>query len=211
MGNATNRTDLKFSAVKAAVVLCALALLAAPAGAAEPRWPSGTYKYITVDQTVSDALMEFGRNTGIPVRVSGMVKGRLAAELPVGTAREFLQNVCNRYGLVWYYDGGALDIAAESEVRTEMIRLDANTASTAMARLDELGITDARYPVKVSEKDDLVSVSGPPVYLDLVRKALGAAAAPSVQQAADGSNTASVRVFRGRTADTETVPDGKKQ
>ena len=211
MGNATNRTGQRSSTVKAAVAFCALAMLAAPAGAAEPRWPNGTYKYITVDQTVSDALMEFGRNTGIPVRLSNMVKGRLTAELPVGTAREFLQNVCNRYGLVWYYDGAVLDIAAESEVRTEMIQLDANTASTAMARLDELGITDARYPIKVSEKNDLVSVSGPPVYLALVRKALGAPAAPPVQQAADGPNTASVRVFRGRTADTETVPPGKKQ
>lgn len=29
--------------------------------AAEPRWPDGPYKYITVDQSVRDALIELGR------------------------------------------------------------------------------------------------------------------------------------------------------
>ncbi|MCO0638306.1 hypothetical protein M8745_20435, partial [Lutimaribacter sp. EGI FJ00014] len=73
--------------------------------AAEPEWPAGIYTYIPIDQRVSEALQEFGRNVGLPVRVSDRVEGRLSHGMPIGTAREFLTWICDRYGLVWYYDG----------------------------------------------------------------------------------------------------------
>lgn len=51
--------------------------------AAEPPLAAGSYKYITVDQSVNDALTEFGRNIGVPVQVSKLVKGRLSAGMPI--------------------------------------------------------------------------------------------------------------------------------
>ena len=207
-GQAGRRT----SAVKAAVVLAAVLVAgialgpaASPAAAAEPHWPSGTYKYIAVDQPVADALTEFGRNIGIPVRVSKAVKGRLSAGMPVGSAEQFLEWVCNRYGLVWHFDGVAINVATEAEVQTEVLKLDANTASTAMERLETLGVADLRFPVKVSDKDDLVSVSGPPSYIALVKRTLGVPA-----RAADtGDKVVPVRVFRGKQAEAQEVPAGK--
>lgn len=178
------------------------------ATAAEPAWPSGTYKYITVNQSVGEALVEFGKNIGVPVRVSGDVKGRLGAGMPVGTAREFLEWVCNRYGLVWHFDGSSLNVATEAEVQTEMIKVDANTASGVTERLAALGVSDPRFPVKVSEKDDLVSVSGPPSYLALVKKTLGV---PSNAMRLTEDNRVPVRVFRGRSAEARNVPAEKTQ
>ncbi|WP_244537735.1 type III secretion protein [Mesorhizobium sp. YR577] len=175
--------------------------------AAEPRWPSGPYKYITVDQSVPDALVELGRNMRVPVRVSKLVKGRLSAGMPVGTAHEFLKEICNRYGLVWHFDGIVMNVATEAEVQTEMIPLDANAAAGAQDRLSRLGVIDPRFPVKVSEKDDVVSVSGPPSYVELVRKTLGVPAAPGAKPG-DGK-VVPVRVFRGRQAEAQNVPSAK--
>ncbi len=180
-------------------------LASTPATAAEPNWPTGPYKYITVDQAVDEALIEFGKNIGIPVRVSKQVKGRLSAGMPVGTAREFLDWVCNRYGLVWHYDGSVINVAAEAEVETEMIKVDANTASSVTGRLATLGVSDPRYPIKVSEKDDVVSVSGPPSYVALVKKTLG------VTSRQENGSVVPVRVFRGRQAEAQNFPAGKPQ
>ncbi|RRI00748.1 type III secretion protein [Mesorhizobium tamadayense] len=176
--------------------------------ASEPRWPAGPYKYITVDQSVTDALVELGRNMGVPMRVSKLVKGRLSAGMPVGTAREFLEEICNRYGLVWHFDGIVMNVATEAEVQTEMIPLDANTAAGAEDRLSRLGVIDPRFPIKVSKQDDVVSVSGPPSYIELVRKTLGVPAMPSPKQ--EPGNVTSVRVFRGKQAEAQNVPSGKQ-
>jgi len=210
-GRGTCHADLLSGAKAAFVVGCLAAILtfghAPRANAAEPRWPAGPYKYITVDQSVTDALVELGRNMRTPVRVSKLVKGRLSAGMPVGTAREFLDEICNRYGLVWYFDGIVMNVATEAEVQTEMIPLDANAAAHAEERLSRLGVIDPRFPVKVSEQDDVVSVSGPPAYVELVRKTLGVAAAPGPKP--DPGKVISVRVFRGKQAEAQNVPSGK--
>ena len=179
--------------------------------AAEPDWPAGPYRYIVVDQSVSDALQEFGRNIGIPVRVSEKVRGRLSAGMPVGTAREFLESVCQRYGLVWHYDGAALNIATDAEVQTAIVKLDADAASGAIAKLDRLGIADARFPIKVSEQDDVISVSGPPSYVALVKETLGVSSTPPYPTDAAGNRIVPVRVFRGKTSEALNVPSASSQ
>ncbi|WP_246135904.1 type III secretion protein [Mesorhizobium intechi] len=187
-------------------VMLLFTLAVSQANAAEPRWPAGPYKYITIDQSVTDALVELGRNLQVPMRVSKLVKGRLSAGMPVGTAREFLEEICNRYGLVWHFDGIVMNVATEAEVQTELIPLDANSAAGAEDRLSRLGVIDPKFPVKVSTQDDVVSVSGPPSYIELVRKTLGV---PAVQGKQEPGKVASVRVFRGRQAEAQSVPSGK--
>ncbi|MER9563303.1 type III secretion protein [Mesorhizobium sp. M0571] len=203
----------RLSGGRATVVACGLAVILAlgfdsqRASAAEPRWPPGPYKYITIDQSVTDALVELGRNMRVPMRVSKLVKGRLSAGMPVGTAREFLEEICNRYGLVWHFDGIVMNVATEAEVQTEMIPLDANMAAGAEDRLSRLGVSDPKFPIKVSKQDDVISVSGPPSYIELVRKTLGVPATPSTKQ--EAGKAVSVRVFRGKQAEAQTVPSAK--
>ncbi|TIX94413.1 MAG: type III secretion protein, partial [Mesorhizobium sp.] len=49
--------------------MLAFGLASSQAHAAEPRWPAGPYSYITVDQSVGDALVELGRNMRTPMRI----------------------------------------------------------------------------------------------------------------------------------------------
>jgi type III secretion protein C len=180
--------------VTAAVVTAALA----PAGTAhavEPAWPAGPYKYMVIDQDVKGVLAEFGRNIGVPIDVSDQVKGRLRGRLGGAPAREFLDRLCESYGLVWYFDGAVLHVNARSEIRTELVSVSRLSPEEVSEKLTALGIADARYPVRSTQDTGVVSVSGPPPFLYLVRQSLKRLA-PSVREDNHGDETR-VRVFRG--------------
>jgi type III secretion protein C len=180
----------------AVVVIAALA----PAGAAlalEPEWPAGPYKYIVIDQDVKGVLTEFGRNIGVPIDLSDQVKGRLRGRLGVAPAREFLDSLCESYGLVWYFDGAVLHVNARSEMRTELVSVGRLSPGEVNEKLTALGIADSRFSVRSTQDTGVVSVSGPPPFVSLVRQTLNAlASAPPVREDSHGDETR-VRVFRG--------------
>ena len=163
----------KSSVLAGLFAAAALMALPPPAGAADVKWPQGPYNYIALDQDVRDALVEFGRNIGLPVKLSDQIKGRLHNVMPAGAAEDFLRRLCDGHGLVSYFDGYVLHINTVAEIKTEILPLGGRmTVDEATERLRKLGIEDARYPLR-SSSDGLVSVSGPPQYLTLLRQTLG--------------------------------------
>ena len=69
------------------VVLTAAAVLIGMtqvAGALDPKWPPGPYKYVVIEQNLKDALIEFGRNINVPVKVSDEVFVGRSEERRVG-------------------------------------------------------------------------------------------------------------------------------
>jgi hypothetical protein len=164
--------------------------------AREPPWPQGPYKYLVIDQDLKGVLVEFGRNVGVPVDVSDQVRGRLRGQLRVAPAREFLEKLCESYGLVWYFDGTVLHISAKTEIRTELINIGRFPPGEVNEKLNALGIGDPRYPVKSTENIGVVAVSGPPAFVSLVRRTLTSLAPPPVREEPRGDEP-TVRVFRG--------------
>jgi type II secretory pathway component GspD/PulD (secretin) len=191
-----------------ALGVAVLSALATAAQAGEPPWPAGPYRYIVIDQDVRDVLVEFGRNIGVPVKTSAEVKGRLRGpgSTQVSTreesAKQFLQRICDAYGLVWYFDGTVLYVNAEAELRTEMIGVGRLRAAGLRDELASLGVADERYPIRATNEAGVVSVSGPPPYVALVKKTVAtmvrAAEPRSVREVTDGDEV-KVRVFRGNT------------
>lgn len=168
---------------------------------AEPKWPPSPYKYIVIDQELRDVLTEFGRNIGVPTKISAAVTGRrVRSELAVVGAREFLERICNSHGLVWYFDGTVLHINVEGEIRTELITLLLVRSDRLIDRLDADGVADSRFAVRTTGNSSVVSVSGPPPFLALVRQTVAAlekSMAPHpVREVTDGDEKR-VRVFRG--------------
>lgn len=184
------------------IVAVALAGMNASVRASEPKWPQGQYKYLVIDQDIKEVLTEFGRNIDVPVEVSDQVKGRLRGQLPVATAREFLNQLCESYGLVWYFDGAALHINAKSEIKTELINIGHLPAKNVTDELDKLGIADPRFPVRTTADGAVISISGPTPFISLVRQTLTAmarAASPVVREE-KSTDEIRVRVFRGNTS-----------
>jgi type III secretion protein C len=169
---------------------------AGPALGMEPKWPSGPYKYWVVDQDIKGILVEFGRNVVVPVDVSDKVKGRLRGQVAVATAtaREFLDSLCDSHDLVWFFDGAVLHVNAKAEITTELVSLGGSSREEALEKLAGLGIGDARFPVRSTENAGVVSVSGPPKLISMVRQALKPP--PLAKEDARGDDVR-VRVFRG--------------
>jgi type III secretion protein C len=188
-------------------VFVAALMSAGAASAADPTWPPGTYKYLVIDQDIKGVLMEFGRNTGLPVDVSDEVRGRLRGQLATTTAREFLHSLCESYGLVWYFDGSVLHVNAKTEVRTELVNIGRLPAEEAAEKLKALGVSDARFPVRTTPDAGVVSISGPPSFLSLARQTLTALAQHVPPRAREDTGDAEVRirVFRGGTTP---IPSG---
>jgi type III secretion protein C len=191
----------RISAAAAALAIF-LILNPQPAQSLAPKWPEGPYQYLVVDQDIRDILTEFGRNLNINVKISDQVGGRrIRGRLPITTAEQFLKRLCESYGLVWYYDGAVLHINSESELRTELVELGPISPFGVNEKLQALGITDPRYAIRSTADSRVLSVSGPPPYIAMIRQTVAAmqkAASPkSVREVQDGDEVR-VKVFRGR-------------
>jgi type III secretion protein C len=178
-----------------------LALLPHAGRAAEPVWPTAPYKYFIIDQDARDVLIEFGRNLNLPVHVSDSVAGRrIRGSIPELSPKDFLQRICESYGLVWYYDGAMLHINVDGEVATEFISLDLVRPEAALRRLEELRIADPRFTVRTTENAGVIAVSGPPPYRSMVRKTVDAledSLKPRSVREVKAGDDIKVRVFRG--------------
>jgi len=191
---------------KALIIVAALAWFIAPVQALEPKWPPGPYKYLVIDQDIRDVLTEFGRHVDAPVEVSDRVNGRLRGALPVATAKEFLNKLCESYGLVWYFDGTTLHINAKTEITTVLINTGGLPPDHLTARLNALGIADPRFPVRSTANGDIVSVSGPPPFMALVRQTLTAMASAASPPAAASTQPQTVANTQLRMAQSPQLP-----
>src|SRR5215471_2351418 len=152
------------------VVIAALASSVGSTLGLEPQWPVGPYKYMVIDQDLKGVLVEFGRNVGVPVDLSDHVKGRLRGRLGVAPAREFLDRLCESYGLVWYFDGAVLHVNAKTEIRTELVNIGRLSLDEVSEKLEALGIADTRFAMRSTQDSSVISVSGPPPFVSLVRQ-----------------------------------------
>lgn len=167
-----------------------IAGLAAPeAWATEPAWPALSYDYVALDEDVRDVLTAFGNHMRIPVKLSDRVRGRVCGGVKPAAPRAYLDDLCGRFGLSWYYDGTTLHISSSDEQRTEIVEYGSASPEELLKALNELGVADARYPVRLAHGRSVLSISGPPVYRSLVRQTLSSLMKGRAPQAR-------VRVFR---------------
>jgi type III secretion protein C len=136
----------------------------------ELKLPLGPYNDSVVDRDTKDLLEDFGKNVHVPIDVSGRITGRPRGPLPTGSARDFLNGVCESESIVWYFDGAKLYFSAASETNTVMLFLRSLRLQELSDRLHKLGIADPRYPINTVQRAEIIVVTGPPHYLALVEQ-----------------------------------------
>lgn len=183
------------------VTLSVLLIPLTTANSAEPEWPSDDYRYIVIDQDLRKVLVQFGRNLNMNVKLSDRVASRqIQGRLPNVPAKEFLELLCSRFGLVWYYNQDTLHIYSEDELDTAIISLGRVSADRLTSNLERLGIADSRYALQATDDTKTVRISGPPHYLALVRQAVAAmeqSLQPAKAQEVPYKEDLKIRVFRG--------------
>lgn len=157
------------------MLLAAFTLFATEKTEASIPWKSPNYSLTARAMSLRAALESFGTAQGISVVMSPTVDGVFSGTFKDIPAGEFLDRVATSHNLLWYYDGAALYFYVSGEVQTFLLDLKYMKAGEVRALLRELGVEDARYPIKTASNDELIMVSGPPRYVALVAETIAKA------------------------------------
>ena len=159
----------------AAGLLCACASAHTAALAANIPWKSPTYTLVARDMNLRSALDSFAVAQGLSVVMSGSVQGMFSGDFNDTPSGEFLERLATVHNLTWYYDGAALYLYGAGEIQTLLLDLQYMKAGEVRQMLAELGVEDARFPLKTTSDDEIIMVSGPPRYVALVAELIARA------------------------------------
>ena len=149
--------------------IMAFCLAAAFAVSAAPiPWRTPTYTLVARDMDLRTALDTFAVAQRLSVVMSPSVAGAFSGSFRDVPPGEFLDKIATTHNLMWYYDGAALYVYGSGEIATMLIDLRYMKAAEVRRMLSELGVEDGRFPLKTASDDELVMVSGPPRYVELV-------------------------------------------
>ena len=152
----------------ALMVAAATVLSVHAAGPKGVVWRVPAYSLVARAMDVREALETFGVAEGVSVVLSPAVKGAFSGNFKDVPAGDFLDRVCTMHNLTWYYDGASVFVSGAGETVTTLIDLRYMKADEVVAMLKELGVEDARFPIKTAQGGELIMVSGPPRYVTLV-------------------------------------------
>jgi len=138
-------------------------------------WRLETYTLTARAMPVRQALETFGVAQGVPVLMSEAVGGVVSGDFRNEPAGHFLDRITTINNLVWYYDGASLYVYGASEVQTRLIDLRYLKARELGGLLQDFGVADARYPIKDAQNGELIMLSGPPRYVQLVSELIARA------------------------------------
>ncbi|WP_445496752.1 type III secretion system outer membrane ring subunit SctC [Photorhabdus sp. SF281] len=131
-------------------------------------WLPTPYDYLAKGESLRDVLVNFGANYDASVVVSDKVTDQVNGHFEQNGPQEFLQHLSSLYNLVWYYDGSVLYVFKNSEIQSRLLKLEQTNATELQQTLKRSGIWEPRFGWRPDAGNQLVYVSGPPRYLELV-------------------------------------------
>ena len=151
--------------------------LAALAGVATPTiaWRNPTYTLLARQMNVREAFDGFAIAQGLSVVMSEGVAGSFSGDFRNVPSQQFLEQVCTMHNLTWYYDGAAIYVYAAGEIMTTLTDLAYMKVDDVLKLLRELGVEDSRFPIKTASDGEIILVSGPPRYVELILQTIARA------------------------------------
>ncbi|WP_274533191.1 type III secretion system outer membrane ring subunit SctC [Photorhabdus temperata] len=131
-------------------------------------WLPMPYDYLAKGESLRDVLVNFGANYDASVVVSDKVTDQVNGHFEQDGPQEFLQHLSSLYNLVWYYDGSVLYVFKNSEIQSRLLKLEQTNATELQQAMKRSGIWEPRFGWRPDAGNQLVYVSGPPRYLELV-------------------------------------------
>ena len=196
-----NSSAFALAAVTALVFFFVSDIALSATAESRQNWSARPFQYVIINQEVRGILTELGRNIGVPVILTDKVGGRVRGELVERTRREadrqtagdFLNRLAETNGLTWYFDGSILYVSADHEFSTQLIEVGTLSHKAIVTELQRLSLMDSRFSVRSADDAGLISVSGPPAFIAIVRQVVDKLRPPPPVAGDDPR----VRVFRG--------------
>ena len=161
--------------LKRLMTIALLAACLAVHGADTIPWELPSYTLVAREMDLRVALDTFATAEGLPIVMSQSVVGNFSGDFRDVPASEFLDKIATLHNLIWYYDGAAIYIYGAGEIQAILINLQYMKADEVRVMLKELGVEDSRFPLKTTSNDELIMVSGPPRYVQLVSEMIAKA------------------------------------
>ena len=180
--------------------------------AAELPFNDKSYDYTVLDQDLRDTLQQFGANNKLRVVLSDAVKGRIRGRLGTLSPKAFLERLAKDFGLEWFYDGFALYVTAISEDVNRLVSAHGITPAMLDQRLRTLGIADTDFKMRLLPSQDLLAVTGPPRFVEIVQQAISPFPEDQPKPASQATPlpasgpTRIIKIYRGREEEQVSVP-----
>ena len=179
--------------MKIKTVLVVATICLAGVGFAGIKWKTSAYSLVARDMPLRQALDTFGVAQGMSVVMSDQVAGNLSGDFKDIAPQDFLDRISTTHNLIWYYDGTALYVYGAGEITSSLMELQYMREGNVILLLRELGLEDRRFPIRSASNGELILVSGPPRYVQLVAETIARADSLKRQRSVNEIET---RVFR---------------
>lgn len=121
------------------------------------------------ERKVFDAVAE---RLNKPIILSKLAaQKKVTGNFNLANADEMFKALARRIALVWYDDGASIYVYDNSEMRSAIIPTNNVSSNQLLNYIQRNGIYDSRFPVRSQEGERLLFVSGPPLYIELIKAA----------------------------------------
>lgn len=129
-------------------------------------------RFIARKEPVEQLFKAIGSEIHKPARLSNKARQyRISGEFDLRKPFELIERVTSSLGLIWYFDGQIIYVYDNSEVASAMLTVASDTVDSLVSSLKKSALYDNRFPIRHAVGTDLVYVSGPPKYVEVVQAA----------------------------------------
>lgn len=152
-----------------AFLLCLSSFIAVPVSVAQP---VDTVKsgFVADKENMRIFFEALSVSLNKPVIVSNLAaKKRISGNFDLSNPRNVLTKVTQKMSLIWYDDGQSVYVYDASELKNAIIRLENISVASVKRFLESSSLSDSRYPIRGDDINQTFYVSGPPVYISLIK------------------------------------------
>lgn len=158
------------SAIFIIFIIASSCSIAAEVQETDKKMSESTDRYVADKDTVRTFFDAVSAKLKRPVIVSNAaLKKRISGHFDLANPIALVERVSQRMGLISYDDGQSLFIYDASEIKSTLVSLNRVAPVTVRNFLMSSGLYDERYPMRTDNTSHTFYVSGPPVYVSLIK------------------------------------------
>ncbi|MCT2386024.1 type III secretion system outer membrane ring subunit SctC [Erwinia pyrifoliae] len=154
-------------------LLGALLMLCAtlPAGAQTPAdWKEQSYAYSADRTPLSTVLQDFADGHSVDLQLGNVEDAEVTAKIRADNASAFLDRLALEHHFQWFVYNNTLYVSPQDEQSSERLEISPDAAPDIKQALSGIGLLDPRFGWGELPDDGVVLVTGPPQYLELVKR-----------------------------------------
>ncbi len=132
------------------------------------------FSHYAENEGICSVLADFARVEGYASVCSPTLVGEMSGRFDQVPAREFLEGMRSAFGVRWYTQGQTVTFWHEGEDSRAFLAPSTVSASALLSMFRAAGMISPQLPVEALTAQNLLSVSGPPLYVEQLQEAMSA-------------------------------------